>query len=106
MIRFLRTTLNPAGYHGHGKRPPFFEGWYYKLVDAGEQHRYAVIPGIFLSDDPAQHHAFVQVLDGRSGHTTYHRYATQEFWAADGELDVRIGPNRFTKGRGAGAGCS
>jgi hypothetical protein len=32
-------------YHGHGKRPPFFEGWYYKLVSADETQRYAVIPG-------------------------------------------------------------
>ncbi len=95
MIRFLRTTLNPDRYHGHNKRPPFFEGWYYKLVDASEEHRYAVIPGIFVSDEPDKHHAFVQVLDGRSGQVTYHRYPPEEFWAAEGELDLRIGPNRF-----------
>jgi tocopherol cyclase len=96
MRRFVRTTLSPAAYHGHGKKPPFFEGWYYKVVDAGEQHRYAIIPGIFLSDDPDRHHAFVQVLDGRTGQTTYHRYPADQFWAADGVLDLRIGPNRFT----------
>jgi hypothetical protein len=96
MIRFLRTTLNPACYHGHGVKPPFFEGWYYKLVDAGEGHLYAVIPGIFLSDDPAKHHAFVQVLDGRTGKSTYHPYPAEEFWAAEGTLDLHVGPNRFT----------
>ena len=95
MIRFLRTTLNPASYHGHGRKPPFFEGWYYKLVDASEQHRYAVIPGIFLSEDRARHHAFVQFLDGRTGSATYHHYPPQEFWAADGVLDLRIGRNHF-----------
>lgn len=41
MIRWLRSTLHPAVYHGHGKEPPFFEGWYYKLVDASEHHRQA-----------------------------------------------------------------
>jgi hypothetical protein len=97
MIGFLRTTLNPAGYHGHHKQPPFFEGWYYKLVDATERYRYAVIPGIFLSDEPAQHHAFVQVLDGITGEVSYHRYPPEEFWAAEGELDLHIGPNRFGK---------
>ncbi|MGD2206619.1 MAG: tocopherol cyclase family protein [Anaerolineae bacterium] len=96
MIRFVRSTLHPAAYHGHDKRPPFFEGWYYKMVDASEQHRYAVIPGIFLSDDPDQHHAFVQVLDGTTGRSTYHRYPADAFWAAERELDLRIGPNRFT----------
>jgi len=55
MIRSLHSALHPASYHGHGKRPPFFEGWYYKLVDASEQARYAVIPGIFLSKDPAEY---------------------------------------------------
>jgi tocopherol cyclase len=96
VIRFLRTTLRPAAYHGHGKKPPFFEGWYYKLVDATGEHRYAIIPGVFLSDDPDQHHAFVQVLDGTTGHSTFHRYPADEFWAAEGELNLHIGPNRFT----------
>lgn len=88
--------FHPERYHGHGRRPPFFEGWYFKLVDASEQHRYAIIPGIFLSDDPAEQHAFIQVLDGSSGDATYHRFAIDEFWAAQDSFDVRIGPNRFS----------
>jgi tocopherol cyclase len=99
VIRFFRSTLHPAAYHGHGKQPPFFEGWYYKLVDRTGQHCYAIIPGIFLSDDPEQHHAFIQVLDGATGEATYHRYDAAEFWAAEGKLDLRIGPNRFTEER-------
>jgi hypothetical protein len=96
LIQSLRSILNPASYHGHTKRPPFFEGWYYKLVDASEQIRYAVIPGVFLSEDAAEHHAFVQILDGRTGRVTYHRFPPEEFWAAEGRLDLHIGPNRFT----------
>jgi len=79
-------------YHGHGKEPPFFEGWYYKLVSTTGEHRYAIIPGVFLSRDPDRHHAFVQVLDGASGRSTYHRYPSDAFWAAEGELNLRIGP--------------
>lgn len=45
MIRRLRTVPKLAVYHGHGKKPPVFESWYYKLVDATGQQRYAVIPG-------------------------------------------------------------
>lgn len=95
MIRFLRNTLHPDRFHGRipGQRPPFFEGWYYKLIDATQQKRYAIIPGVFLSDDP---HAFVQVLDGMTGLTTYHRYRVDEFWAADDAFEVHVGPNRFT----------
>jgi hypothetical protein len=88
--------LHPERYHGHGKEPPFFEGWYYKLVDPTEQHRYAIIPGIFLSKDPEEAHAFVQVFDGVSGETHYHRYPANAFWAARGTFDVHVGPSRFT----------
>ena len=88
--------LHPERYHGHDKKPPFFEGWYYKLVDATEQQRYAVIPGVFLSNDRAQAHAFVQVLDGVTGQVHYHRYPANAFWAARDAFDIHVGPSRFT----------
>lgn len=96
IIRWVDTTLHPEWYHGERKRPPFFEGWYFKSVTADERSRYAVIPGIFLSDDPDKHHAFVQVFDGVSGHATYHRYPASEFQAATGRFGVRIGANWFS----------
>ncbi len=96
MANFIQSTLHPAWYHGYGKKPPFFEGWYFKLIDRSEQCRYAVIPGIFISDDPEIQHAFVQVLDGITGHTTYHRYPVEEFWAARDTFDIRVGPSRFS----------
>ncbi|TVP69750.1 MAG: hypothetical protein EA340_06805 [Nitriliruptor sp.] len=92
----MLSLLHPERYHGHRRRPPYFEGWYFKLVDASEVARYAVIPGIFLSDDPARHHAFVQVLDGATGAASYHRYPAEAFEAAEGAFDVRVGPNRFS----------
>jgi tocopherol cyclase len=82
-------------YHGHGKSSNFFEGWYYKLVDAAERHVQAVIPGVFLGQDRSTSHAFVQVLDGLSGHSTYHRYPLDQFAASDREFDLRVGPNHF-----------
>jgi hypothetical protein len=99
MIRRLRRTLHPGWYQGRAKKPPYFEGWYYKLIDASEQHRLAVIPGIFRSADPAESHAFVQVLDGASGEATYHEYPVEAFRAAEQTLDIRLGPNRFTMGQ-------
>jgi tocopherol cyclase len=93
---FGLNVLHPERYHGHQKKPPFFEGWYYKLVDASGRHRYAVIPGIFLSQDPDQHHAFIQVLNGVTGTATYHRYPAERFTAAKDALDIRVGSSRFT----------
>jgi tocopherol cyclase len=89
------AILDPDRYHGHDRRPPYFEGWYYKLVDAAENARYAIIPGIFLNDDPAQEHAFIQVLNGTTAEATYHRYPVPLFWAARDRFDLRIGPNHF-----------
>ena len=91
----LRTLWKPALYHGDGVRPPFFEGWYFKLVDATEAHRYAVIPGVFIGREPASSHAFVQTLDGATGRSTYHRYPFDVFRADPHEFDIRVGPNRF-----------
>ncbi len=90
------SLFHPERYHGHRRRPPYFEGWYFKLVDASEVARYAVIPGIFLSDDPARHHAFVQVLDGATGAASYHRYPAEAFVAAPDAFEVSVGPNRFS----------
>jgi len=96
MTNLLEATLHPAWYHGQRTRPPYFEGWYFKLIGAGQEHRYAVIPGIFKGAGPEASHAFVQVLDGVTGQATYHRYPAEDFWAAEQEFDVRVGPNHFT----------
>ncbi|MGD8968983.1 MAG: tocopherol cyclase family protein [Anaerolineae bacterium] len=96
MIRGLQRTLHPAWYQGRGKQAPYFEGWYYKLTDSSEQHRLAIIPGIFKSADPGESHAFVQIMDGTSGQATYHEYAVETFRAAERTLDIQVGPNRFT----------
>lgn len=99
MSGFIQRVMHPEWYHGHRRRPPFFEGWYFKLIDASEQHRYAVIPGIFLSHDPDKQHAFVQVLDGLTGASAYFRYPAEQFSAAENDFDVKIGPNRFRRDR-------
>lgn len=95
MIGRRLAILDPDRYHGHERRPPFFEGWYFKLVNAAETARYAIIPGNFLSDDPTEAHAFIQVLNGTTGAASYHRFPPALFWAARDRFDVRIGPNQF-----------
>jgi hypothetical protein len=95
MLPSVRRTLHPAWYQGHGRNAPYFEGWYYKLVDPLEQHRLAIIPGVFKGTDPGTSHAFVQVLDGVTGETTYHEYPPGAFQAAEQGLDIDVGPNHF-----------
>lgn len=99
LSRWIDTVLHPDRYHGARRRPPFFEGWYYKLVSADRERRLALIPGLFKHDDPAEAHAFVQVLDGRTGRAWYHRYPISAFEAADDRFEVRIGENFFSADR-------
>ncbi len=89
----IHKTLHPEIYHGHGTEPPFFEGWYFKLVSRDGAKRLAVIPGIFLGEGE---HAFIQVLDGATRHATYHTFPIAAFKADRRTFDLRIGNNRFT----------
>jgi tocopherol cyclase len=95
----LRGIWRPELYHGRNKRAPFFEGWYFKLVDESEKHRYAVIPGVFIGREPGASHAFVQTLDGITGRTAYYRYPFEAFEASKDRFDIRVGPNRFCRER-------
>lgn len=96
MLHKIRTTLKPTCYHGRGKKPPFFEGWYYKLIDRAGNQRYAVIPGVYLAKDGGNSHAFIQILNGNNGQSSYHSFPLSDFSASEKEFDVRIGANRFT----------
>jgi len=93
MAGLITGIMNPAVYHGHGRKAPFFEGWYYKLVSANGKERVAVIPAVFLGK---QGHAFIQVLDGVQGRMDYHSFPLQQFDAAREEFRVRIAENTFS----------
>lgn len=96
-MTWWHTLRQPALYHGHGKQRNFFEGWYFKLVDSTQTHRYAIIPGIFLDDGSGDDsHAFVQVLDGTRAEATYTRYPLDAFAADPQAFDIRVGPNHFS----------
>ena len=91
-----RAVWMPDLYHGHGKSSDFFEGWYLKLVDRHKRHVHAIIPGVFLGRQGQKSHCFVQVLDGLTGHSTYHSYPLSDFHASRHAFNVQVGPNRFS----------
>jgi hypothetical protein len=88
----IYTTLNPGVYHGFNNKPPFFEGWYFKLVSADEKHKIAIIPGVILGQDT---HAFLQVLDGVDGTSAYIKFPFTDFRADARLFAIEIGENRF-----------
>jgi tocopherol cyclase len=99
MIQYLRGIFQPDIFHGFNRRPPYFEGWYFKLIDVSRKQRWAVIPGIFRAEDSAKDHSFIQVLDGVSGHATYHEYSVDAFWAHPSRFEVRVGDSAFSPDR-------
>lgn len=85
-------SLTPGAYHGFAKKPPFFEGWYYKLVSADQQHKLAIIPGVILGKDE---HSFIQVLEGVTGKTAYHKFPRSDFRAFGQQFSIAIHNNQF-----------
>jgi hypothetical protein len=94
LVDRVRSTMHPEGFHGQHERSGFFEGWYVKLVSADRRQRWALIPGVFLGLESGDE-AFVQVLNGSTGESTYVRFELEQFSARSDAFDVRVGDNRF-----------
>lgn len=97
MVSFIQNTLNQAQYQGRGQKAPYFEGWYFKLVNKDGSERFAIIPGVFVGKTSAETHTFIQVLDGTHSTSSYHRYGNIQ--AANNRFDVRIGTSDFSDQR-------
>lgn len=92
---FWTATLHPEGFHGRGRTRGYFEGWYVKLVTRDLADRWAVIPGLFRGPS-GDGEAFVQLLDGATRRSWYHRVPLADFHAEEGRFDVRVGGCRFS----------
>jgi len=94
---YLRNVYKPTIYHGNNRKRKFFEGWFFKVVDKTGKHVYSFIPGIFFGKKKQRSHAFIQVMNGTTGETFYHRYSVNEFSSDREVFDVQIATNRFRK---------
>ena len=96
LVEYMQSVLHPERFHGDVLTPPFFEGWYIKLVTADLTEAYAFIPGISLTKDGEGSHAFVQVLNGSSGEVQVVDFAVDDFYWNPRAFDVHIGINNFS----------
>lgn len=92
----LHAIFNPEEFQGRGKKRAYFEGWYFKVLNASETKAYAFIPGIAM-DEVGNRHAFIQVLDGKKKQSHYYKFDMQSFVAAAGKFEISIGENQFSK---------
>ncbi len=92
----LRRIWNPAEYQGRGVTRRYFEGWYFKQVDAAGRRIVAVIPGISYSPDGTQCHAFVQIVPS-GGEMHYFAFPSEQFGSdAASRFAINVGPNTFS----------
>ncbi|MBK8110872.1 MAG: hypothetical protein IPK46_11345 [Saprospiraceae bacterium] len=88
--------FNPDRFQGWGKKQNYFEGWYFKIINAHGNAAFAVIPGIAI-DKQGNGHAFIQILDGKARVAFYHKFDLSLFSAQKDRFAIQIGNNFFRK---------
>lgn len=84
---------NDAIFQGGKKRKKYFEGWYFKLVSAEDV--FSIIPGIALGRGN-ESHAFIQLIEGKTGETHYYGFPTHAFRYDPEHFQVWIHDNYFS----------
>ena len=95
-MTLLHKLYNPEIFQGNLKKRNYFEGWYYKIVSGDEKRPFAIIPGVSIGREGADH-AFIQILDGKNAKSHYYSFEMELFQADDKILDIQIGNNKFNK---------
>jgi len=95
----LKSSINPDMFHGQGKRNHFFEGWYFKVVEAKSQRAFAFIPGLFLGKKSEESHSFIQLLHGADSFYKYKRFPADDFNSSENKFSIQLGENHFSLDR-------
>ena len=90
---------HPELFQGNQKHKKYFEGWYFKMVSADGSSILSIIPGISLSHDGKEQHAFIQIIDGKSAKTDYYPFPIGDFSFSKKEFAIKIGQNYFSKNK-------
>jgi len=96
MINKIKTFYNSEQFQGWNKKRKYFEGWYYKVINADETKAFAFIPGVAM-DEAGNKQSFIQVLDGKKQTAVYHKFDFKQFLTQRGDFKISIQQNQFTK---------
>jgi tocopherol cyclase len=92
----IKKIYRPEIFQGHNKKVNYFEGWYFKIIDKKSDNIFAIIPGISISNDKNNSHAFIQVMDGKNATSEYFRFNFSDFNYSTEKFEIRIGNNFFS----------
>lgn len=95
-MNFLRKLWHPEIFQGRHKKTDYFEGWYFKLISADKSAIYAVIPGVAYGLHGEESHAFIQVINAKTGQVNYFRYPISDFSYGEDYFTIEIGGNKFS----------
>jgi len=86
---------HPAYFQNGSASRGYFEGWYFKLVDAQRAHPMAIIAGVSI-EPSGRRHAFVQTMFG-DGRSHWFDLPWEAFSYATDRFELRFGTSRFTE---------
>ena len=95
ILKKINAFFNPAYFQGWGKQKNYFEGWYFKVLNADGSKAFAFIPGIAM-DKEGNKQSFVQVLNGRKKTALYYKFPASDFTPSSTEFYVEVNTNRFS----------
>ena len=93
----LKKACNTNIFQGNKKKKNYFEGWYFKMVANDGSSILSIIPGISLSSDGTEQHAFIQIINGITAQTNYYSFPIEEFSFSKKEFALKIGDSYFSK---------
>lgn len=86
-----KNVFNQEKFLGQGRKPPYFEGWYFRFVTANGR-ALSFIPGISLNESSSQ--SFVQMIE--SSESRYFKFPAKEFEYSEKSFYVKVGNCTFT----------
>ncbi len=95
-MKSYHQIQNSTLFQGNLRKKQYFEGWYFKMVNATRNAIFAIIPGIALNEDQSASHAFIQILDGITAQYFYYRFDLSKFKSSKRKFEISIGKNTFS----------
>lgn len=93
-IKKWKTFYHPDRFQGWGKNRSYFEGWYFKIVNANGSAKFAIIPGVAM-DSAGNKQAFIQILDGTLKTSEYIKFPFEDFHPGLNKMEFNIQNNQF-----------
>lgn len=96
MFQKIINIFHPERFQGVGKKKEYFEGWYFKIVDASRDQSFALIFGISY-DKSGQAEVFCQFLDSQSNRSDYYKFNLQDFSFNKEKFEIKFEKNKIYK---------